>query len=112
MVAPVDNRTGLSVEALAAFCRRWGIARLELFGSALRSDFTSASDLDFLYTPGERFRREQAFGPWGRSRMADELAQMLGRTVDLLDRRQVERHRNWIRRQHILRTAQPLYVER
>jgi len=112
MVAPANNRIELPVEKLAAFCRRWGIARLELFGSALRDDFTSSSDVDFLYTPGNRFHREQAIGPWGRNRMADELAGIVGRAVDLIERRQVERHRNWIRRRHILQTAQPLYVER
>ncbi len=34
---------------LRALCRRFGVAQLELFGSALRDDFDFAtSDLDFL----------------------------------------------------------------
>ena len=67
--------------------------------------------MDFLYTAGPRFNRDQAFGPWGRNRMAEELAGIVGRPVDLVERSQVERHRNWIRRQHILQNAQPVYVE-
>ena len=111
MIAPANNPIQLSPEKLASFCRRWGISRLELFGSGLRRDFNAASDLDFLFTPGTRFPRDQAYGPWGRNRMADELAQITGRTVDLVERRSVEQHRNWIRRRHILESARTLYVE-
>ncbi len=35
---------------LAAFCRRWGIAEFALFGSVLREDFGSESDVDVLVT--------------------------------------------------------------
>lgn len=105
------NQVQLSAEAIEAFCRRWGLARLEIFGSALRPDFKPGSDVDFLYTPGPHFKRELAWGPWGQNRMAGELAVIVGRPVDLIERRQIERHRNWIRREHILQTAQPLYVE-
>ncbi len=101
----------LSAEAITAFCRRWGLARLEIFGSVLRADFQPGSDVDFLYTPGPSFKREQALGPWGQNRMAGELAGIVGRPVDLIERRHIEHHRNWIRRAHILQTAQPLYVE-
>ena len=99
-------------EEIAEFCRRWGIVKLELFGSALRDDFRPDSDFDFLYTPGPGFRRDQAYGPWLKDNMADELSALLGRKVDLIERDKMERHRNWIRREHVLRTAQPIYVER
>ncbi len=101
----------LPVERLETFCRRWGIARLEVFGSVLREDFRPGSDVDFLYAPGPGFRRDLAFGPWGQNRMAKELARIVGCAVDLIERQQIERHRNWIRRRHILETAQPIYVE-
>ncbi len=39
----------LPVEKIAGFCRRWKIARLEVFGSVLRDDFRPDSDMDFLY---------------------------------------------------------------
>ena len=38
----------LDREALAEFCRKWRIRELSIFGSALRDDFGSESDLDFL----------------------------------------------------------------
>ena len=41
-------------ERIAAFCRRNHIARLSFFGSVLRDDFTSESDVDVLaaFEPG------------------------------------------------------------
>ena len=35
-------------QAIEAFCQRWQVQRLELFGSVLRSDFRPDSDVDFL----------------------------------------------------------------
>ena len=102
----------LPVPEIAEFCRRWGIVKLEVFGSVLGDDFGCDSDIDFLYTPGPEFRRDRAYGPWLSNNMADELSEMLGRKVDLIERAKIETHRNWVRREHILETAQPIYVER
>ena len=41
-----------------------------------------------------------------------EMAKLLGRKAELVDRCAVERSRNYIRRRHILGTAEPIYVER
>jgi predicted nucleotidyltransferase len=43
-------------EQLAPLCRRYGVRRLALFGSALRDDFGPSSDLDLLvdFEPGAR----------------------------------------------------------
>lgn len=97
--------------AITNVCRRWGIARLEIFGSALRDDFGSESDVDFMFTPGPDFQRAKTHGPWLRDPMAEELAGLLGRPVDLLERARVERMDNWIKRRHILQTALPVYVD-
>ena len=39
-----------NAERLGRFCRERGIARLELFGSALGDDFRAESDVDLLAT--------------------------------------------------------------
>jgi uncharacterized protein len=112
MIAPPPSlKVELPSAEIAGFCRRWGIARLDIFGSALRDDFGPDSDLDFIFTPGPGFRREQAGGPWLHDRMAGELGALLGRPVDLLERARVERMENWIKRRHILQTALPIYVD-
>ena len=48
----------LDDEALRAFCEKWGVAELAVFGSVLRDDFHPDSDVDFLveWLPGRRPR--------------------------------------------------------
>lgn len=92
--------------SLQEFCDRWQIVELSLFGSILRDDFRPDSDIDILV----------AFAPtanWGlleHVQMQHELEAILDRTVDLISKRAIERSSNWIRRQEILSTAQPIYV--
>jgi uncharacterized protein len=111
IAAPHKLHLELPVAQIAEFCRRWAIARLEIFGSALRDDFGPASDVDFIFTPGPGFQRDKAYGPWMSDRMAEELSALLNRPVDLLERSRVERMNNWIKRRHILQTALPIYVD-
>jgi predicted nucleotidyltransferase len=102
---PTD-RLPISREALEAFCRRWMVAELSLFGSALRSDFRPDSDVDLLVT----FAPDANWGLLEHVAMEQELSALLGRRVDLVSRRAVERSRNWIRRGAILGSAEPLYA--
>jgi uncharacterized protein len=94
--------------ALLAFCERWGVAELDLFGSVLRDDFRQDSDIDVLVTLKDD-RRPTLFTLVD---MEEELRQLFGRPVDLVLRRSVERSENHIRRDHILSHRQPLYVAR
>ena len=70
-------------EAIRELCRRYGVARLEVFGSACTPDFDpERSDIDFLVEYPEGYD----FGPW-LSRLQDleaALAELLGRKVDLV----------------------------
>ncbi len=97
----------LPIDQIKNFCHHWQIIELSLFGSVLRDDFRADSDIDFLV----------AFAPtanWGlldHAQMQQELEILLGRPVDLVSKRAIERSSNWIRRQAILSTAQPIYVE-
>lgn len=97
----ISERLKVAPRELAAFCRRWHIAKLEVFGSLLRDDFDAESDVDFLvsFEPGK--------GPADMAwfQIKEELARLVGRKVDVLDRRLVEQSRNLYRRHHILREA-------
>jgi len=94
-------------DALIALCKRYDVARLEVFGSALRlADFDPArSDVDFLVT----------FAPRSRNNLAafvdlkEALEALLGRSVDLVEREAVEASRNYIRRRRILEEAEAIY---
>jgi predicted nucleotidyltransferase len=67
---------------LDAICRRYGIARLELFGSIARGEGTPDSDIDLLYelAPGAELG-------WEIDDLQDELADVFGRPVDLVSKR-------------------------
>lgn len=96
-------------DALAELCRRFGVARLEVFGSAARGeDFDPAhSDADFLVT----FDRRESTGWLGQYfEFRAALEALLGRPVDLVERQAIETSRNYIRRRAILDEAQPVYA--
>ena len=96
----------LPVAEVAELCRKWQVVELALFGSALRDDFRPDSDIDLLVT----FSPQARWGLFAESQMADEFQSLLGRPVDLVDRRAVERSKNWIRREEILSTARPVFT--
>jgi hypothetical protein len=91
---------------LAAFCRRWSITRLDAFGSVLRDDFRPDSDVDFVAT----YAPEARWSLLDRVRMKHELEDLLGRSVDLLNRRALERGRSNGRSAAILAQARPIYA--
>ena len=93
---------------IEAFCRKWRIAELSLFGSVLREDFGPDSDVDVLVS----FAPEADWGLLDHAAMEEELATMLGRDVDLLSRRAVERSTNRIRREAILGAVEAIYAGR
>jgi uncharacterized protein len=67
-------------EALAALCRRHGIARLSLFGSVARGEATVGSDLDLLI----EFEPERTPGFLALAGIESDLAGLLpGQTLDL-----------------------------
>ena len=105
---PVARSLDLGGPEVAAYCRRWKVRELAVFGSALRGDFRPDSDVDVLVT----FEPDANWGLLEQTTMESELAALLGRRVDLVSRRAVERSTNWIRRQAILESAETVHVAR
>ena len=67
-------------EKVASFCQAWGVRRLSIFGSALRSDFRPDSDIDILV----EFEPDRIPGLLRIARMERELSSLLqDRQVDL-----------------------------
>jgi uncharacterized protein len=96
----------ISKDKLSEFCRRWNISEFALFGSVLSSDFRPDSDVDVLVS----FSPESHVTLFDMARMQDELEAMFGRGVDLVSRRGLENSRNYLRRKHILDSAQVIHV--
>jgi predicted nucleotidyltransferase len=71
----------VDVDRVGEICRRYGIARLEVFGSFGRGEAAPDSDVDVLYdlAPDARLG-------WDIEALADELSDLLGRRVDLVSR--------------------------
>jgi len=90
---------------LAHFCRRHGVARLEVFGSRARGEAHAGSDIDLLVT----FRPEVHLG-WDFFELHKELENILGCEVDLLTRRSVEQDENPIRRRSILESTREIHT--
>jgi len=90
---------------ITAFCERWRIRELSLFGSVLRDDFGPESDVDILVA----FKDGADWGLLDHIRMQYELQEILHREVDLVTRPAIERSTNWIRRREILETARVVF---
>ena len=99
-------RIDIPKERIADFCRRWKITELALFGSVLREDFRADSDVDVLVT----FAPDATWSLFDHVDMEDELEGILGRPVDVVSRRGIERSRNPSRRRAILESAQVVHV--
>jgi hypothetical protein len=99
-------KIAIDKDRIANFCRRWKVKGLALFGSVLREDFTPESDVDVLI-------EFEAGAHWSLLDLVDmekELEDIVGRDVDLISRRGIEASRNYIRREAILSSAEPIHV--
>lgn len=82
-------------DRIADFAQRWKVIELAVFGSVLRDDFNSDSDVDVLIS----FEPTATWSLWDLTRMKDDLAAISGRTIDLVEK---DGLRNPFRRQHIV----------
>ena len=90
-------------DRIAEFCRRNYIRRLSLFGSALRDDFSSESDVDLLV----EFDPDHIPGLITLAGMEIELSEILGRKADLRTAEDLSPYF----RQKVVDTAQVQYAE-
>ncbi|MCI0551494.1 MAG: nucleotidyltransferase family protein [Anaerolineae bacterium] len=91
---------------LAEFCRRWKISELAFFGSVLRDDFRPSSDIDLLVS----FSPMAKISLFDLVRMQNELKEIFGQEVDLVERCAIEKSENYIRRKNILENLKIIYV--
>ena len=92
------KRSRSTLPAICVLCGEFGVKRLELFGSAMRTDFSlDRSDIDFLIEWYDGTIKLERW--WG---LLQALRVLLGRDVDLIDETSI---RNW-------RCAVPSLLER
>ena len=88
---------------LAEFCKRNHIRKLSLFGSAIRDDFGSDSDLDVLVD----FEPTRTPGLIKLAGMEIELSEIFGRKVDLRTAEDLSKYF----RQEVVKSAEVQYAE-
>lgn len=102
----IHPNTHVTNEQIAAYCAKHQITQMELFGSILRDDFDDQSDVDVLVV----FSPDAQVSLFSLVRMEDELAELFGRKVDLVERKAIEESPNWIRRRSILASPKLIYA--
>lgn len=106
----IYERLNLTPGQLADFCKQHHILELSLFGSILRDDFRADSDIDLLvvfdHCANPHLSLMDLVG------MEYQLEDMVGREVDLIEKRSIVDSDNWIRRKNILNSAQVIYATR
>lgn len=102
----VPTQIQIDRERVATFCRRWKIAELAFFGSVLEDRLGPQSDVDVLVT----LAPQVAWGLLDWVAMEAELRAILGRRVELVNRRSIERSHNPIRRREILNGARTYHA--
>jgi predicted nucleotidyltransferase len=85
----------IPADEIKAFCERFGVEELSLFGSVLRDDFRPDSDVDVMlkFSPGHGFTFENT------PEIYAELSRIFGRPVDVIEKGKI---RNPFRRQAIM----------
>ena len=97
-----DIAIEIDKDKLRDFCRRWKVTEFALFGSVVRpEEFREDSDVDVLV----RFAADARWGLFEFLHAQDELAQIFGRDVDLVERQLVEQSENRFRKRSILRSV-------
>lgn len=96
-------RIDIPTEGIQKFCEKWKITEFSLFGSVLRDDFASDSDIDVLV----RFHPEENWNLLDMVRMEAELKDIFNRSVDLVEEDCLE---NPYRKRAILSSKETVYA--
>jgi predicted nucleotidyltransferase len=92
----------LPEKQITDFCQRWKVVEFSLFGSVVGKGFQPDSDVDVLVS----FAPEARWSLFDFISMQDELKEMFGREVDLVEREGLV---NPFRRQAILNSRKVIY---
>lgn len=95
-------RIAIDQKKLGELCRKYGVARLSLFGSVVRDDFGPQSDVDVLV----EFAPSTRVGLLDLARFQLELSELLGHDVHISTPRSLSRYF----RREVVESAVPVYV--
>jgi predicted nucleotidyltransferase len=93
-------------QTVRAVCEHRPVARVELFGSFAQGCATQDSDVDLMV----EFLPDAHVGLFAMGGLKEDLEARLGRAVDLVSRKAVEKSRNAYRRRSILASPVTVYA--
>lgn len=97
------NGIKVSEQDFIHICQTYNISVVKVFGSVLRSDFTSDSDIDLLIT----FKDDTNISLFDLMDLETELSKIFSRSVDIVEPASLT---NPIRRRNILSTSELIYA--
>lgn len=105
-VEPAGRLPEIDAKAVAAICRKYGVKKMSLFGSAARGELRADSDVDLMV----EFKRSSKTTSFGLIDLQDELSAIFGnRRVEITSPGVLE---NPYRRRTIERDLKTLYAAR
>lgn len=93
-------------EQLAEICKKFKIRELTIFGSALREDFNEKSDVDLLV----EFNPNSGISLFDVVDLKEALESFLGREVDIVSKKAIQRSRNYLKKKAILDNYMVIYA--
>jgi predicted nucleotidyltransferase len=93
----------LPQDKITAFCKKWKVVELALFGSVLRDDFGPESDIDVLVS----FQPDAPWSLFDLAEMQEELRDAFQRDVHIVEK---EALRNPFRKYEILHNHEVVYA--
>jgi uncharacterized protein len=99
----INAKVAVDLLQVAERCRQFGVAKLSVFGSAVRKDFdVERSDVDLLV----EFLPHVSAGLFTLVELEETLTDLFGRKVDLLTPGGISKYI----RDEVLASAEPIYV--
>jgi len=99
----IQAKIDIPMDKIEAFCKKWKVRELSLFGSVLREDFGPSSDIDVMVS----FAANAGWDLFDWVDMIEDLKVVFGRDVDLVEKGTIK---NPFRRHSIMTTREVLYA--
>jgi len=100
-----DLNINIPIKEIDAFCSKWLVKQMAIFGSALRDDFDpKTSDIDILI----EFLPEASWG-FEIATIKQELEEIFKKPVDLVSKKAIEKSKNPYRKKEILDSSKVIY---
>jgi predicted nucleotidyltransferase len=99
-----NNGVDIDYDEIVKVCKKYHISELSIFGSSLRKDFASNSDVDILVS----YHNKAKISLFDEAQLMNEFTVLFNRPVDICDIRGLK---NPIRREEILSTREVVYID-